>query len=150
MPAYEIISVNHTSFTVSDLDRSIRFFSDCLKFHLVSREGRDVKTIERIVGVPGAEIEVAYLRGAGHVVELIQYHKPSDRPSGRQNACDPGFAHLAFDVRNIDAVIRTAVKHGFSPLSDPVKTAKGGPNAGYRVCYLRDGDGVTIELIEKE
>jgi catechol 2,3-dioxygenase-like lactoylglutathione lyase family enzyme len=145
---YRILGTNHTSFTVSSLDRSIAFFIACLGFSLGSRAGRDPALIEKIVGVPGADIEVAYLSGHGHVVELIEYRRPTKRKLGGLQACDSGFAHLAFDVEGIDAVISAAAKHGFKPHSPPVLTGSGGPNAGRKVVYLRDADGVVIELIE--
>ncbi|TPM32775.1 VOC family protein [Mesorhizobium sp. B2-3-4] len=145
---YQILGTNHTSFTVSDLDRSVAFFRDCLGFTLTSRAGRDRRIIEIVVGVTGADIEVAYLTGAGHVVELIQYFSPDDRKRVQSRPCDTGFAHLAFDVVNIDALILAAGEHGFQPLASPVKIGSGGPNGGRRVCYMRDHDGVTIELIE--
>jgi catechol 2,3-dioxygenase-like lactoylglutathione lyase family enzyme len=146
--SYTIIGTNHTSFTVSSLDRSTAFFVECLGFVQTSRAGRDPRLIETIVGVPGADIEVAYLATRDHVVELIEYLSPDDRKKGILRACDAGFAHLAFDVLGMDELIEAARKHGFKPLSPPVVTGSGGPNAGRRVCYLRDQDGVTIELIE--
>jgi catechol 2,3-dioxygenase-like lactoylglutathione lyase family enzyme len=145
---YQILGTNHTSFTVSDLDRSIGFFRDCLGFTLNSRAGRDRRIIEIVVGVIGADIEVAYLSGAGHVVELIEYRAPVDRVSINARPCDTGFAHLAFDVLNIDSVVIAAEDHGFRPVASPIKIGSGGPNAGRTVCYLRDQDGLTIELIE--
>ncbi|WP_448044236.1 VOC family protein [Bradyrhizobium liaoningense] len=146
--AYCVLATNHTSFTVSDLQRSAAFFSECLGFAETSRSGRDPKLIEQIVGVPDADIEVVYLTGHGHVVELIEYKKPSDRGQISARPCDVGFAHLAFDVMGIDDLILAADEYGFHPVSPPVKTGTGGPNAGKRVCYMRDFDGVTIELIE--
>ena len=38
---FRVLGTNHTSFTVSSLDRSVGFFRDCLKFKLVSRAPRD-------------------------------------------------------------------------------------------------------------
>ena len=58
MPAFEILSTNHTSFTVSSLERALAFFRDGLGFTVTSRAPRDPATIERIVGVKGADIEV--------------------------------------------------------------------------------------------
>lgn len=145
---YQILGTNHTSFTVSNLDRSIGFFTDCLGFTLTSRARRDPRIIEVIVGVIGADIEVAYLSGAGHVVELIQYFSPDDRTRVQSRPCDTGFAHLAFDVVNIDAAVLAAESHGFQPVASPLKVGSGGSNGGRMVCYMRDHDGVTIELIE--
>lgn len=40
MKAFRVLGTNHTSFTVSSLDRTIAFFRDCLGFDLVSRAPR--------------------------------------------------------------------------------------------------------------
>jgi catechol 2,3-dioxygenase-like lactoylglutathione lyase family enzyme len=149
MRAFEILSTNHTSFTVSDLERSLAFFRDGLGFTVTSKAPRDPATIERIVGVKGADIEVAYVRGPGHSLELIQYKGPRERGKVESRPCDTGFAHIAFDVRNIDAAIAEAARHGVTPIAPPVLLTQGGPNAGSKVVYLRDPDGITIEFIEK-
>jgi catechol 2,3-dioxygenase-like lactoylglutathione lyase family enzyme len=148
--SYRILRTNHTSFTVTDLTSTVSFFVDCMGFELTSRARRDPRLIEIIVGVPGADIEVAYLAGPGHVVELIQYLGPPDRTKAKMRPCDAGFAHLAFDVTGIDDLLAAASKHGFRPLSPPIVTGSGGPNAGKRVSYMRNEDGVTLELIEDQ
>jgi catechol 2,3-dioxygenase-like lactoylglutathione lyase family enzyme len=144
---FRVLGTNHTSFTVSSLDRSIGFFRDCLGFQLVSRAPRDPAIIRQVTGVEGADMEIAFLRGPGHVIELIEYKAPADR--GRVNArpCDAGFAHVAFDVDDVDAAVAAAAGFGVHPINPPV-AINAGPNKGRKVVYLRDADGVTIEFIE--
>ena len=148
MPDYSITSTNHTSFTISNLDRSIGFFRDVLGFDLLNRSHRDPDFTERVVGVPGAQIVVAYLQGPGHRLELIQYHAPADRERVEPRPCDTGFAHIAFDVEGIDEVIAAAEAAGVRPVG-PVQFVPAGPNKGGRAVYTRDVDGITIEFIEK-
>ena len=69
MNGFRVLATNHTSFTVSDLDRSIAFFTEVLGFEMVNRAPRDPKLISSITGVPGADIEVAYIQGPGHRLE---------------------------------------------------------------------------------
>jgi catechol 2,3-dioxygenase-like lactoylglutathione lyase family enzyme len=149
MPDFKVLRTNHTSFTVSDLDRSIAFFRDALGFEVTSKAPRDPRAIEQIVGVRGADIMVAYVRGPDHSLELIQYLAPADRGHVRPRPCDTGFSHVAFDVDDIDAAIDAAGAHGVRPVGT-VYTVDKGPNTGNRVCYLRDVDGITIEFIEKK
>ena len=149
MPDFTVLGTNHTSFTVSDLDRSLAFFQDALGFEVTSKAPRDPRAIEQVVGVPGADIVVAYVRGPDHSLELIQYLSPDDRGHVRPRPCDTGFAHIAFDVDDIDAAIAAAGRHQVQPVGK-VYTVDKGPNAGNRVCYLRDPDGITVEFIEKK
>ena len=80
MGGFSVLSANHTSFTVSDLDRSVGFFCDALGFALLSKAPRDAAIIRKITGVDGADIIVAYVEGpGGHRIELIEYLAPADR-----------------------------------------------------------------------
>lgn len=144
-----IVATNHTSFTVADLDRAVALFRDGLGFELTSRAGRDPRSIQTITGVAGADVEIAYLRRPDHTVELIEYRAPSDRGDVDARPCDVGFAHIAFDVRNIDAAIDRLAIHHARPISPPYVNKTGGPNAGVRVSYLQTPDRITIELIER-
>ncbi len=148
MSEFKVLRTNHTSFTVSDLDRACAFFEGALGFEVVSKAPRDPGLIQRITGVVGADILVAYVQAPGHRIELIQYLGPEARGRVRSRPCDTGFAHLAFDVDDIDAAIAAAGRHDVRPIADPVAIDRG-PNKGCRVAYLRDPDGITIEFIEK-
>ena len=91
---------------------------------------------------------IAYVRGPGHSVELIQYLRPDCEAKPHFSPNDVGFAHLAFDIDNIDAAVIAAKKFGVDPIAAPY-VSDAGPNAGSKVVYLRDPDGITIELIQK-
>ena len=146
--SFKVLGTNHTSFTVSDLDSIIRFFCNGLGFDLLSRAPRDPQIIEKITGVNGAEMEIAFVQGPGHRIELNQYLGPADRGKIQSRPGDTGFAHVAYDVDNVDAAIAVARSYSFKPLGDPITIDKG-PNTGSRVVYLRNNDGISIEFIEK-
>lgn len=145
--AFKVTSTNHTSFTVSSLDRSIAFYRDALGFEVTSKAGRDPALIEAITGVVGADVDIAYVRGPGHSLELIEYKAPAQRGRVESRPCDVGFAHIAFNVDDVAAAVAASAPHGFKPIAPPV-AINAGPNKGLRVVYLRDGDGVTVEFIE--
>lgn len=144
---HRVLGTNHTSFTVTDLDRTVGFFRDCLGFQLLNRAPRDPDIVSRITGVEGADMEIAFLRGPGCTIELIEYKAPANRGRVEARPCDAGFAHMAFDVDDVDAAIAAAKQHAVEPIGKPVPI-NDGPNKGRRVVYLRDPDGVTIEFIE--
>jgi len=146
--SFRVLGANHTSFTVSSLDRSLAFFLQCLGFELMSRAPRDPKIIEKITGVAGAQMEIAFVRGPGQVVELIEYKAPADRGRVEARPCDAGFAHLALDIDGVDAAVAAAAQFGVAAIHAPVAIDQG-PNKGKKVVYLRDWDGVTFEFIGK-
>jgi catechol 2,3-dioxygenase-like lactoylglutathione lyase family enzyme len=139
---------DHTSFTVSDLDRSIRFFCEALDFELISKAGRDPRLIEQITGVPGAACVTAYVRRADHTVELIQFLGPDDRQAVRPRPCDTGFAHLCFVVEDMEAAVTAAGRYHMAPLG-PAVAINAGPNKDSLIVYLQDPDGITIEFIQR-
>ena len=145
--SFRVVGTNHTSFTVSSLDRTLPFFLECLRFKLVSRAPRDPKIVEKITGVPGADMEIAFVSGHGHTVELIEYKAPATKGKIEARPCDTGFAHLAFNVDDVDAAVADSTRYGVRAVSVPVPI-NAGPNRGRKVVYCRDADGVTFEFIE--
>ena len=148
MSDFRVLATNHTSFTVSNLDRTVAFFTEELGFEFLNRGPRDPKAVEVISGVPGAEIEVVFLQGPGHRIELIQYHGPAERGQVICRPCDTGYAHVAYDVDDVEAAVAASAPHQFLPLG-PIVVIDKGPNAGGKVVYLRDPDGVSVEYIQK-
>ena len=65
MSDFQILATNHTSFTVSDLDRTVAYFRDALGFEVTSKAPRDPKKVAEITGIEGAQVMIAYVRGAG-------------------------------------------------------------------------------------
>jgi hypothetical protein len=53
--------------------------------------------------------------------------------------------HLTFDVADIHAMVETALGLGFEQVGRIVQSAKVA-SEGQRVVYLRNADGLTIEL----
>jgi catechol 2,3-dioxygenase-like lactoylglutathione lyase family enzyme len=69
--AFRIKSIDHTGFTVSSLDESLRFWVDVMGFrHLYTWTFETEPFIEQLVGVPGAAMRLAMVEGPGHSIEL--------------------------------------------------------------------------------
>lgn len=141
-----IINVNHTSFTVSDLDRSISFYRNLLGLELISLTGRDPAFSEKVTGIPGANLKIAYLQAPGHRLELIQYLNPSgEKLDCRTN--NIGSAHLAFNVDNLPALYADLKAKGVQFKSEPLEVPAG-PNKGTMAVYFTDPDGITLEFLQ--
>ena len=146
-------AVWHTSFTVADLERSERFYVDGLGLVVVHRQEQRGGYTSRLVGYPDAHLLVLQLAipGAetgpsGHHLELVQYlHPPGDAQQLRTR--DPGTAHLAFVVDDIDAAADRLKAAGAEFVSAPNRIDSG-VNAGGATCYFRDPDGVTLEIVQ--
>lgn len=148
MSAFRILAVDHTGFTVSDLEKSLAFWRDVLGFELSHRPHQTGSLASEITGVPGAEISIAVLKGYGHKIELLQYDAPADRKQLKLRPCDVGFVHVALLVDNLEPLLATISRSGWKAAGQP-QTLVAGPNAGKRVVYVRDPDGTTIEFMER-
>lgn len=139
-------SVNHTSITVTELDRVLEFLIDGLGFELLSREPRDPAMMSAVTGVENADAVIAFVQAPGHRIELINYLKPVDREAHKIRPCDDGFWHLALDVTDIDLAVAIGGEHQFIGVTEPLEVSHG-PNKGLFCCYLRDPYGLTVEVI---
>ena len=143
-----IVGAHHTSFTVGDLEKSLAFFRDQLGFAVVfTREVRD-DYFGRIVGLPGAAVKAALLHipGSHHHLELFQYLTPAGQPH-QSRPCDPGSSHLALLVDDLAALHQKLRGSGATFVSEPVRI-DAGPNTGALAAYVRDPNGVLIELFQ--
>lgn len=139
--------VAHTGITVADLDRSLAFWNGALGFEVLFRARAAGHFAETVSGVPGANIEIAMLRGGGAHIELVHYVEPGESEICRPRPCDVGSWHVAFMVDDIDGFLEGLTEHGFEPVNPPA-TIESGPRAGGKAVYARDPDGTMIELIQ--
>ncbi len=141
-----IVSVNHTSFTVSDVDRSVSFYRD-LGMKLISLAERDSGFAEKITGIPGAHLKVAYLRAPdGNQLELIQYFSPPGTKLDNRTH-NVGSAHLGFNVDDLRGMYSVLKDKGVLFKSPPMEVPAG-PNKGNLAVYCVDPDGFTLEFVQ--
>jgi catechol 2,3-dioxygenase-like lactoylglutathione lyase family enzyme len=144
-------SLDHVGVTIADLQRSIRWWSGFLgdqPFHrLTMRAGASDDYAGRIMGYPKAEFSVAFwsLPG-GTVLALMEYHHPKPGVVDMETF-NAGNTHLCLETRDIDADCDRMSGVGDFRSPVPIEIVAG-PFKGARVCYIRDPDGVTIELVE--
>jgi catechol 2,3-dioxygenase-like lactoylglutathione lyase family enzyme len=132
---------HHTGITVSDLDRSIRFY-ERLGFEVAERFEEEGEEVERGVGVAGAELHAAMLEGPNSRLELIEYIAPRTGPAPHPNN-GVGAAHVCIEVEDVDAAVAELREEGIEFLSDPITH-----ESGIRWVYAKDPDGITAELLQ--
>lgn len=141
--------IHHTGFTVSSLDRSLDFYCGALGCEVVARQDISGGYLAAIVGYPDADIRNAHIRlpGTDHVIELFEYVAPSGaRP--KLEPSNVGNAHLCFVVDDLTAIYdRLRETEACSFVSGPV-TIDRGFNTGGAGLYLRDPDGIVVELFQ--
>ena len=143
-----IKSIDHTGFTVSSLEDSLKFWVDVMGFrNLYSWTFEPGPFVSEVVGVPGAALRLAMVEGPGHMIELIEYTSPDDRQVYKPRSSDVGSVHLGLYVENMDALLARSASVGWLPVGK-VQTVESGERKGLRLVYVRSPDGITIEFLE--
>lgn len=121
----------HTMIRVKDLDRSVRFYTQVLGL----REERR-KVLEK------ADATLVFLVDARgqHPIELTYNHDGRDYELGNQ------FGHFAFGVGDLDRAREELRRHGVDFSRGPYRVSEGGS----RIAFIKDPDGIEIELIESD
>src|ERR1041385_7923814 len=95
--------VDSIGLTVSDLDRSVDFYSSVLHFQKVSETEVDGESYEHLAGVFGLRARTARMRLGEEYIELTEFLAPRGRPApadARSN--DRWFQHIALIVSDMD------------------------------------------------
>jgi glyoxylase I family protein len=129
----EIVGIHHLGLTVSDVERSARWYQDVLGFERVGQ-----------LGDAAAERRKIFLRHAGLDARLglVEHEKSSKRPF---DETETGLDHLAFAVPTREELERWAGRLDglgvpFSPIADSFSIP------GAAVIVFRDPDNVQLEL----
>jgi catechol 2,3-dioxygenase-like lactoylglutathione lyase family enzyme len=137
---------DHVGITVSDLDRSLDFWTRLTNGALVTRRVLEAAFIGELVGYPGERIEIAVLElPGGLLLELLRY-LDTEAPAYEPGTAHPGNVHVCFLVENLHQSWAHAVACGAAPASEEPVRVPTGPQEGALVAYLRTPDGVSIEL----
>jgi len=134
--------IHHVGLTVGDLERSVRFYTTYFGLREIARNELRGRMISAQVDVEGVVIDVALLAGSNALVELLSYRSPETRPSAPR-ACDPGAAHVCMVVEDLDATYEAMRRDGVALHARP-----GTLGAGTRMVYVRDPDGIMVEVIQ--
>lgn len=148
-----VVGIWHFSYTVSDLDRSVKFYSDLLGFRLVHEQSQANEYTRRLVGYPDADIRVAMLTigdvagPSGHILELVEYRHPIGERLDTQPK-NVGAAHLALLVPDVRALVARLKGSGvrFRSTGELPVAIEAGRNKGGYTCYLYDPDDFIIEI----
>ncbi|MFH1488607.1 MAG: VOC family protein [Pseudomonadota bacterium] len=141
-----ITGVQHASFTVSDMERSLAFYRDILGAEVVFdsvQSGVEFKgpVCDNLTGCPGSELHIAFLRFGDSLIELIAY-TPAGKPLEDNRACDTGSAHVCLQTENIQELYKKLKEKGVRLHCPPQSLG------GVWAMYFRDPDGIILEAMQ--
>jgi lactoylglutathione lyase len=118
----------HTRMRVSDMDQTIRFYTDVLGLEVVER-----KTSPR-----GSHLAFLKVPNSEELIELCSF--PASGPVKVQE----DLVHLAFQVDSLDDTMKALSDKGIRITDGPTRTS-----SGSRFLFIDAPDGYEIELIER-
>ncbi len=144
MNSHPTTKFSHIGICISDLERSVRFYTEALGFvldHYIDGGA----PFDILAEVPDMKIRTGFFKRDGVMIELLSFEHPGVVGSNDRRPMNQlGLTHLSFTVDEIDAVVDRIVKHGGRALPHTkVKTPKGD------LIFCTDPDGVRIELWQR-
>ncbi len=137
--------------TVSDMERSLHFYTEVLPFRKVSENEVSSPSYERAEGVFGLRMRVVRLRLGNEFIELTEYLAPRGRAIPADSASnDLWFQHIAIIVRDMDAAYKVLREnHVQHASSGPQLLPSWNPKvAGIKAFYFKDPDGHNLEILQ--
>jgi catechol 2,3-dioxygenase-like lactoylglutathione lyase family enzyme len=138
-----IVGIDHMSFTVSDLETTNAFFAK-LGFEPVRRYVSSGPAADEGTGTANADVDISWLSHpqGGPKLELLRYQ---NEPAGKAaHNSQVGAAHLCLRVENVNAEYERLSGEGVTFVSAPH-----GDEFGVIWVYMRDPDGIVVELIQE-
>ncbi len=141
-----ISGIHHTSFTVSNMEKSIAFYRDILGMKVAwdsAAEGVQFKgeVADNVTGCPGTEQRLVFLVVGESRIELVEY-MPTGKLLVDNRASDTGSAHVCFKTNDIQELYMRLLANNVRLHCVPqdLDFAK--------VMYFRDPDGIILEAAQ--
>jgi catechol 2,3-dioxygenase-like lactoylglutathione lyase family enzyme len=149
-----IRAIDHINIVVSDLERSVKFYTELLGFEKTNSAHMEGEWIESIVGLKGVVADVVFIVApAGEPrIELLSYKTPTGEAIPQNSMANTiGLRHIALRVDDIHSASEKLREAGVKLLSGPVIVPGSvvTHDAGHKMlCYFHDPDGTLLEITE--
>lgn len=144
-----MIRLDHVNIVVSDLERSVEFYTSLLGLRRGFEAVLEGDWIAQVTGMNGAQARCVFLESDDPTVrlELLQYISPTGTALEVNSLPHTmGVRHVAFLVDNLDALVERLRAAGVEMVSDPVLVPFAVSTMGRkRLCYFYDPDGTLLE-----
>lgn len=148
--AQAVQGIDSIAVTVSDMERSLEFYTRVLPFERVDSREVSGDDYEHLYGVFGARVRIERLRLGDEYLELMQFIAPHGRPIPvDSHSNDRWFQHVALIVSDMDQAYALLLRHHVEHASSgPQLLPAWNPNAGgISAFYFRDPDGHALEIL---
>ena len=123
------MGILHTCLNVSDLDRSIKFYTENLGLEFVSR--REIKQ---------NNAEIAFLKDeSSGAIELTHWRDKKTLIEG------DNLDHIAFGVEDVEEAVKRLREKGVTIAMEPYSLQ----GSSSKIAFIKDPDGNWLELIQQ-
>ena len=144
-----ITMTDHFSFSVSNIEAALDFFCNALGLEASPIEDVTAANVCKIVGFPDTRLRISMVKiPGGNMIELIQYLNPQGTTVD-STTCNPGAAHIAFQVDDIEKMYNDLSGKGIKFINPPEWGPGPGGTGTCGISYLKGPDGITLEIMEK-
>lgn len=146
----QVLKVDAVGITVSDLDRSVKFYTEVLGFKKISETEMQGDEYEKLQGLFGIRMRIARLQLGDEFIELTDYLTSGGRSIPEDfKSNDLAFQHIAIVVSDMEKAYAQLRKFNIEHVSTgpqtlPVSIPEA---AGIKAFYFHDPDKHKLELI---
>lgn len=143
-------AVDAVGMTVSDMDRSVDFYTNVLDFKKTSDAEVYGDDYEHLQGIFGLRMRVVRMQLGDEAIELTEYLTPKGKPFPQDTRSnDRWFQHIAIVVSDMDKAFEHLRQDKVRYASTAPQTipASNKASAGIKAFYFRDPDGHFLEII---
>jgi catechol 2,3-dioxygenase-like lactoylglutathione lyase family enzyme len=141
---FKVEGIHHVGITVRDIKRSFEWYKTMFDLEPGPTNHGHGDVLSRAVQVEGTELAFAMIEIGSTRIEFLQYIQPEGKDFELTNG-DDGATHICFQVDDMDAAYATLTERG-AVFNAPPVTLTDGELAGSRWAYLRDPDGIQLEI----
>ena len=139
--------IRHIGVTVSNLEKSLNFYTEMLGFEIQKKAHESGECLENFTSLKDVNVTtVKMVDKTKNILELLCFESHPEKPHNNKarRLSEIGCSHFALTVENLDALYEKLVDCGIE-FNYPVQIS---PDGKVKVAFCRDPDGTFIELVE--
>ena len=127
----------YTGIRVKNMEESLKFYTDVLGMIIA-------EPLQKMTPTKGSAVTLKS-PSSGQVLELNHYEEDSPFNSAYVNGED--LDHIAFDVQDLEGAVKELKRRGVDVVVEPYAI---GYAIGWKEAYIKDPNGIWIELLERK
>lgn len=139
------MNLRHVGITVTDLDRSIDFYTRFFGFSIQKEMDESGEHIDKFSGLKNVDVRTVKMSDdKGGLLELL-YYRSHKGLNVHRDITNIGCSHFALTVDNLGKLYESLLEGGCEILCEPQYS----PDGKVTLTFCKDPDGTLIELVEE-